>query len=751
MKLFPLLILSIFTIALNLRAADGGAAQKPAGLTQRVPWTTSKIHGTPDPPNPYKLVKAFSRLKFNSCTDLCAQPGSNWLVIGEQFGRAWAFWNGEDADKLFPFFNIGLPAGAQFPGTEAPRQIWSIAFHPRFWETKYVYVTYGEVYPRPRRTRISRFKVIQDTPQDPPVCDPSSETAIFEWVSAVDHHGGALAFGPDGMLYASAGDGAALGDGNISGQDITDINASIIRIDVDHPHAGQFYAIPKDNPFVSIPGARGEVWAYGLRNVWKMSFDRKTGELFAGDVGQDLWDTVSIIQKGGNYGWSVLEGTHDFRPERPHGPTPFLKPAIELDHSIARSITGGYVYRGKLLKDLVGYYVYGDYATGIVWATKIVNGTIADHKELCRTPYRIVDFCEDDNGELYVLDHQGPVYRIVPTPQNNQGGIAKGFPRKLSETGLFSDAAKNEMAPGVIPYDVNVPVWRDHAVMERYMAVPGDSRIDYRADTGWNFPEGSVIAQTVFMEMEAGNPGSRKRLETRILHKELKNWWGYTYVWNDAQTDAELLTEPKGLDKTLAVKDASAPNGVRHQTYHFPARSECLLCHTMPANYVLGLNTLQMNRDYDYNGVTENQIKALERIGMFSNKVERAHEGLNRTPFAETKMPAMDDATASLEDRARGYLHANCSHCHMKWGGGNSAFYVIYPMPLAETGIVRGTPTHGTLDLPDAKLIVPGHPESSVLLGRTRRTDAFRMPRAGSSLVDEKGVKLLEEWIKTMK
>jgi len=752
MKCLTPLLLVLFIFGMQMGFAGEEPVRKPSGLEKRIPWTTSKVKGTPDPPHPYVLNKAFPLLKFKATTDLSEQPGSNWLINCEQYGQLNAFFNDAAADKVYPFLNVALPGDHPGLPGERRRQVWSVTFHPKYWENKFVYVAYGEVQPAPRRTRISRYLVKQDTPTDPPVADPKTETIIFEWVSAIDHHGGAIKFGPDGMLYASAGDGAAYADGNLSGQDITDINASIVRIDVDKPPAGQFYGIPKDNPFVTIAGARGEIWAYGLRNIWKMSFDKKTGELWAADVGQDLWDYVCIVEKGGNYGWSVTEGSHPFRPERAKGPTPILKPVIEFDHSIARSLTGGYVYRGKRLKELYGYYIFGDYATGLMWATKVENGKVVDNKEICRTPYRIVGFCEDNDGEIYVVDHQGPVYRIDRTPASEQGRVAKGFPRKLSETGIFADTAAHKPAPGVIPYDVNMPIWRDHATMERFVAVPDDAKIDYRAEFGWNFPDGAVAVQTVFMEMETGNPATRRRMETRLLHKELGNWWSYTYVWNDAQTDAELLTEKNGRDTKLSIKDAKAPNGVREQAYHFPGRAECTLCHTMPMNYVLGLSTLQMNRDYNYDGVLANQIKTFESIGLLKGSIEKAHDPNRKMlSFEDSKLAPLSDESASAEKRARGYFHVNCAHCHSRWGGGNSPFFVVYTLPLVDTNIIDVKPAHGNIDLTDARLIAPGHPEKSVLLERIKRLDHYRMPRAGSALVDEKAVKLIEKWILELK
>ena len=215
---------------------------------------------------------------------------------------------------------------------------------------------------------MSRFTV----KGEPPVIDLASEKIIFEWPNG-GHNGGCLRFGPDGYLYIVTGDGSGIADQHDIGQDLRSIFAKLLRIDVDNPRrAGRVsagYGIPKDNPFVNTEGARPEVYAYGLRQLWRYSFDRKTGDLWGGEVGQDLWEMIYKIEKGGNYGWSVMEGTHPFRPERKKGPTPILKPVVEHSHTDFRSITGGFVYHGKRLPELQGQYIYGDFDTGRIWSS----------------------------------------------------------------------------------------------------------------------------------------------------------------------------------------------------------------------------------------------------------------------------------------------------------------------------------------------------------------------------------------------
>ena len=216
-----------------------------------------------------------------------------------------------------------------------------------------------------------------------------------------------MTFGNDGFLYVSSGDGSSGSDAHMTGQRIDDLLAAVLRIDVDHPSNGKNYGIPKDNPFVDRKGARPELWAYGLRNPWRISYDRESGQLWVGQNGQDLWEQVYLIQKGANYGWSISEGSHIFHATRQAGPDPIAPPTAEHPHSEARSLTGGQVYRGTRLPELVGAYIYGDWSTGRVWGIKHDGTKLIWHKDLVDTPFNITGFGTDHSGEFYVIDHTG--------------------------------------------------------------------------------------------------------------------------------------------------------------------------------------------------------------------------------------------------------------------------------------------------------------------------------------------------------
>lgn len=738
-----------------LVSATAGETVPPVDTQQRTQWNGSQVRGAPEPPAHWRTVPAFPKLKFDSPVDLrMPADGKRWYVL-ELAGIVRTFLPDGAAAKADQLLDISTPS---LPW-QVRRQVYGMVHHPKFAENGQLFLCYREQRPGPPRMRISRFQVENRAGNGAPTCSADSEVIICDWLCYEDHFGGSIHFGRDGMLYFSAGDGSGYGDARESGQDLSDFNASVMRIDVDRTVAGRNYSIPADNPFVQTPGARGEVWAYGMRNIWKMGFDRGTGELWGCDVGQDLWESVIRIERGANYGWSVKEGSHDFRPERKHGVVPITPPLYEHEHSEARSITGGYVYRGTRHQELVGAYLYGDYDTGKIWGLRAQGAKVTWHEELVDTALRIVAFAEDAAGEQIILDHTGTLHRLEPQdPAVLAAAKAHRFPRKLSETGLYASTADNRVAAGVIPYSVTSPLWSDGSFKERYVALPGDSRISLDGSwTGWNFPNGTVLVKTFALDLVAGDPTSRKRLETRILHNEQDHWRGYTYLWNDAQTDADLLEGQAGLDRTYTVRDAKAPGGKRDQVWHFPGRAECTLCHTMPANFTLGFNAPQLDRSHDYGGgVVANQIEVFNRLGLFNKPLTKpfampAVLGISEEHKDRTiRLVDPHDTSAPLDQRARSYLHANCAHCHMKWGGGNAYFFLPAHLPLAETNAVNAAPQHGDLGIAGSKVLVPGDPAHSLILTRMSLLGPNRMPRVGSNVVDADAVKLISEWIASL-
>jgi quinoprotein glucose dehydrogenase len=381
------------------------------------------------------LKVAFPELSFARPLWMEEAPdGSKRLFVVEQGGRIYVLPRSRSADNTKVFLDIT----DRRPYVENEEGLLALAFHPQFKTNGKFYIFYSQ-----QNSRRSVLSEIHVSKNDPDKADLATERILLEnpkryW----NHNGGTLLFGPDGYLYLSLGDGGAGGDPHNNGQDGHSLLAKILRIDVNSRTGNLPYAIPADNPFVAkdkngaptaaasealLEGARPEIWAYGLRNVWRMSFDRETGELWAGDVGQDKWEEIDLIVRGGNYGWSVREGFHPFKPQKAQGGVP-IDPIIEYghntflaadsrfpNHTIGISVTGGYVYRGKKIPSLRGVYVYADYQMGTIWGLRYEKGRLtADGVLAGENPLRqISSFAEDGDGELYVISFDGKIYEFV--------------------------------------------------------------------------------------------------------------------------------------------------------------------------------------------------------------------------------------------------------------------------------------------------------------------------------------------------
>lgn len=727
-------ILARLFLAAGGLAVSGPTAQSAApDEARRIPWTTSHVAGTPDPPLPYAVEPAFPKLALDRPVALEQAPGSDRLFVLELGGKLVTFLNTPAAERA----DVALDLAAVRPRFS---QFFGLALHPRFAENRQVFLCYAHQGSDPDGTRVSRFTVDRT---DPPKVDPASEEIILTFLAG-GHNGGCLQFGLDGFLYISTGDATSPTppDSLGTGQDLGDLLGSILRIDVDRRDPGRAYRVPPDNPFVNHPGARPEIWAYGLRNPWRMSFDRRKGDLWVGDVGWELWELIYRVERGGNYGWSVMEGRQPARPDARRGPTPILPPTADHPHSEAASITGGYVYHGTRLKDLAGVYVYGDYQSGKVWGLRHDGTRVTWRGELADTGLRLVSFGEDRSGELYLLELErtNQIYRLVPNPARS---APAAFPRTLGATGLFRSTRDHRPAAGVIPYAVNTELWADGTRAERLLAIPGTARATVDPQGSWRLPEGSVLARTVTLELVEGDPASRRRLETQVLHFEQGSWRPYTYLWNDEQTDAALVG-PEGTSRTFTVADPLAPGGRRALSYRFAARAECVLCHNpwvearttvfgRQSASPLAMTAAQLDRG--------DQLERLEQLGV----VAEARSG---RPALRLVDPY--DESADPDARVRSYLQVNCAHCHQYNAGGAATIALSAALDLAKTRTVDALPIQGAFGIDDARVIAPGAPERSVLLYRMAKTGSGRMPRVGSQRVDARATRLIADWIGRM-
>jgi putative heme-binding domain-containing protein len=704
------LFVALGTLALLSSAA---AQDTPGG---RVPWTSSRLTGSPEPPPPLRSERVFPNLTFKAPVQLVPFPDRRRWVLVEEHGGIYSFPNDPACGKADLLIDMRKEIRNldKLPGVRGVGSSYSLAFDPDFEKNRHCYVMYWLAAKDGRKlwdgTRVSRFKV---TDADPPRIDPASEEILITWLAG-GHNGCDLQFGGDGYLYISAGDGESPSppDSLQTGQDVSDLMSSILRIDVHHAADGKPYAIPPDNPFVGVAKARPEVWCYGLRNPWRMSFDRKTGQLWIGDVGWERWESIIAAQKGGNYGWSVMEGPEVLRPDGKRGPTPLLPPAHSIPHPISASITGGFVYHGTKLKGYEGQYFCGDWESRRIWALPVKGATLGERREVARTAQRIVAFAEEADGELVLVDYEGGgLHRVVP---NDAAAGNAEFPRTLGKSGLFSDVASQAPAPGVLPFRIQAPCWTDGAAGERWIAIPGtgtvtlvDKNRDWPRESVW--PKDSVVAKTLSLD--------GRRLETQVLHFDGLLWNGYSYVWNEAQTDA-TLAPPEGAELVLG--------GGRK--WRVLGRAACMGCHTPWQGYALSVNGAQLP-DLD---------RFLE-LGILGKTTPRM------TPWVDPY-----DEKLPVDERARSYLATNCGHCHRFGGGGAAKIDLRQEVSLGDMKVAGARPTLGAFDLTDPYLVCGGDPSRSVLLFRISKLGQGRMPHIGSEAVDGRGVELIRRWIASL-
>jgi glucose/arabinose dehydrogenase len=364
----------------------------------------------PDNDNGESLVEAFPELTFTRPLDLQhAGDGSDRIFVVEQRGVISVFENDPEVTEKETFLDIRN----RVDDSANEMGLLGLAFHPDFESNGYFYVNYTSSSPV-RRTLISRFQV---SGSDANQADPDSELEILTFEQPRgNHNGGQIAFGPDGYLYIASGDGGGSGDPDDNAQDLTNLLGAILRIDVDIQDNGNRYGVPSDNPFVNNQdGHREEIYAWGLRNPWRFSFDFETGRLWAGDVGQSDWEVIHIIENGLNYGWNIIEGSHCY-PIGSNCDTDGLEmPVYEYpwgESDTGRSVTGGYVYYGQNLPELTGHYIYGDFISGRIWALEHSDLENPVNSELAHADFQISSFGTDQHGELYICGFDGKIYQL---------------------------------------------------------------------------------------------------------------------------------------------------------------------------------------------------------------------------------------------------------------------------------------------------------------------------------------------------
>lgn len=413
-------VILVLSLSLLLMACSGNGSlsaasptQSPSAATQTNP-TESPTQPQPPPPlTRLRLARAFPALSFERMTGLYEPPeGTARLFVLEQPGRVFGFENRQDVRQADLVLDITDRVNSS--GTE--EGLLGLAFAPDFASTGHFYLNYTAA--NPRRTVVSRFTTTQPARG---VADRSSEIKVLEVLQPfANHNGGQIVFGPEGYLYIGMGDGGSAGDPLRNGQNLGVLLGKLLRIDVSEARPGRSYRIPPDNPFVGqeAEGVREEIWAYGLRNPWRFSFDPATGDLWLADVGQNTREEIDIIKRGANYGWNRTEGSL-CQPATVMDcdKTGITLPVFEYPTSGSNcSITGGFVYRGELLPSIMGAYVYGDYCSGRIWGLRYDGARVTEHLELVDSDLQISSFALDRSGNFYALAHaaRAGIYKLAP-------------------------------------------------------------------------------------------------------------------------------------------------------------------------------------------------------------------------------------------------------------------------------------------------------------------------------------------------
>lgn len=717
----------------------------------------------------FEAVDAFPGLKFDFAVRLVYDAAGRRYFVCEREGRLWSFAPDGSGKTLV----LDLSARTQGYSDSG---LLGLALHPQFGKAgspnrNDLYVWYNrsehplgslEKAPdvlTPSVNRLSRFTLEAGGQR----ADPASELVLVEQpCTSLFHNGGAMFFHPaDGLLYLGLGD-----DEDLENTQHIDAGlfSGVIRIDVDQdpkrshpirrqPRGGRtaHYGIPDDNPFQDARGGRlEEFWAIGFRNPHAMSFDRASGRLWLGELGNYDREEIDLVEKGGNYQWPYREGRKKMREPPPALIGVEKLPVYQYPHAEHKCVIGGFVYRGEQHPDLYGDYVFGDNASNAVWALQY-DGEDAKVADLARVPggrsYRggIASFAESARGEILIL-RAGQQTGIFTLRRRATEPVT--IPATLSATGLFGDVRTLAPAAGVIPYEVNVPQWADGARARRFIAIPdaADGALDpqheqigFSEQGAFALPEGTVIAQHLELPEDERDPARARPLETRVLVRQQDGeFYGLSYRWRADGSDADLLSEARSEEVATIAADGSRQ--ARDWTY--PGRGDCLRCHNPNVGTVLALNARQLQRACRYPAGEAQQLTTWSRIGLF------------RPPFDESSLAAIEglpspaDSSAGLERRARAYLDANCAHCHNP-GGVQALFDARYTTPFADQKLVDG-PVLNPLGMEHARVVAPGDPGRSLLYFRLYSVGEIGMPPVAKGRVDQQAVDLFGKWITGM-
>ena len=785
----------------------------------------------------YTFPNAFPGLTFDRMTSLDVLPSQpEKLFVTDGRGRIW----------MIPDVTASNPTRISFldrtadATSDSSSAMNGIAFHPDFETNGYFYTVYIS---RTRGwTRLSRFTVAD--PANITTVNSNTEQVLIEANFTRNHGFNSPAFGPDGYLYFSVGDGSQHEDFGVPVDRLTQTIdggfwSAVHRIDVDkkpgnyepqnitgsNPHDGftlpttnglAHYSIPADNPFLDQVAADGtgistyygkaadptrvrtEMYGIGQRSPWKMGFvpdpitGEKTSSLWVADVMFGQKERYYILPKGGNAGWAFYSGTGDVEILQTDEDIPapqgfqYVQPIVEyeVNDNFAfggnKSIIGGDFYTSTNIPSLTGAFIMADFNRGDIWAVhrddhtafQVVDpvdtgetdpevgtlyalddvgitqttlnevfdfGSYEAEVELLGTEARITAMVASlATGDMYLADNNNDIVRRI---QFNQGDFDSQLPQDLAATGAFTDVANFQVNPGMLPYDVNLTFWSDGALKTRFINMTDATEpILFSEDDFWQFPAGTITMKHFEMDLDRDNPGTNvKRIETRFIVKteEQDDFLALTYQWNEAGTDA-ILVGSTGANVDLPITEGGITT---NQTWRIPSRAECMQCHTVDNEIMLGFNTRQLNHEGVLNGQSGNFLSLLESAGLLSN--------IGTDPANLPFYSQPSDLSINIEERVQSYLAVNCAYCHYE--GSNfvpSSWSGDHQLTIEQTNLLHGQVTGNSFSIPTDRLVIPGDTQSSIILSRAAATNGYtRMPPIASNVIDQEGVALLTEWI----
>jgi len=726
-------ILGIAT-ALALSLAFPSAAQL-CPLASRPPFAGHAMPLDGDPnPQPMTFVPAFQSLAFGELVGFEVPPdGSNRIFVVDKPGRIHVFENRDDVATSRVFLDI-----VSLVRSEGEQGLLGLAFDPDYATNRRFFVHYTAMpgtCTTPSAVGCHKIVRYQTRANDPEQADPATRTELLEFRQPFAHHnGGPAVFGPDGMLYIATGDGGNGDDLDHNAQNLGSRLGKILRLDV---RAGAPSLVPADNPFVSTPGADPLVYHYGLRNPWRITFDRLNGDLYIADVGDGAREEVNRVRAGTpggiNFGWEYCEGTLDLRVGARCRDIESTPPQVEYNHDASGGIIiiGGYVYRGDLYPELYGAYLYCDANSLNVWAWDGRDPVDPWNPgnpgvRISVPPVSLVSFGQDRNGEIFGLKYQsGPIHRLV---RNGGSGGGLPVPELLSQTGFFVHTPSLTRAQGLVPYDVEAPLWSDGATKRRWMALPGQGKVQFDASGAFDFPIGTAFVKHFELPRTGGG---MRRVETRVFWRQRERWVGVTYRWNAAQTDAQRVVG--GLQETIDL------GGGRSQVWRYPSESECLSCHTEAAGRVLGVRARQLHESIDYGTGMMGQLAAWNCGKLFDVDI--------RDPDRFERVRDLDDPTATRILRARSYVATNCEMCHQPQGLAPGGLDFRFTRAVGNWNVIDVPPTEGTLGIVNPRRIAIGDKARSIAWVRQSSSDfAVRMAK-GTVGPHAQAVGLIGDWI----